>query len=458
MMAEHNINVTSGSSIRLKTAGKYCDRDIIVTALNADTEEQSKLAKIIDRTITEITTQDLANITKIGRAAFEGCTYLTKINIPNNITYIGDYAFSNCHGLESNANIIIPNTITQLGVGVFTNCAKLKSLSLPDSITKIGDEAFYNCTSLIDISLPSNISWIGYRMFSGCKVLSGITLPSNITAIGEQAFYGCKALTQMNFPNGVTTIRSSAFANCTSMQYYDFSFHTSIPTLANTSAFLNIPSNCKIRVPYELVDDWKAATNWSVYRDYIVGMITFYIEGNDMQKESYFAESGMTWQEWIDSISSNDDAEYVVQNDYIIENSTGRYVLLNEYTAVKPSDVIRINHSYIVSDSLPISTSIFYIEDNLTGDEFYRFEEGMTWQDWVNSEYGTYYIIQDGFVVEEGSQVAVYCNDGSKPVFPSSLIMANYTYTIGDIPAGTTSPMRIELLAAENTKTVNIDS
>jgi len=36
--------------------------------------------------------------------------------------------------------------------------------------------------------------------------------------------------------------------------------------------------------------------------------------------------------------------------------------------------------------------------------------------------------------------------------------MANYTYTIGDIPAGTTSPMRIELLAAENTKTVNIDS
>jgi hypothetical protein len=54
------------------------------------------------------------------------------------------------------------------------------------------------------------------------------------------------------------------------MAFYDFSNHTSVPTLANTNAFTNIPSDCKIIVPDNLYDTWKTATNWSTYTSNII--------------------------------------------------------------------------------------------------------------------------------------------------------------------------------------------
>jgi hypothetical protein len=54
------------------------------------------------------------------------------------------------------------------------------------------------------------------------------------------------------------------------MAYYDFSTHTSVPTLSNTNAFQNIPTDCKIIVPDNLYDTWIAATNWSTYSSNII--------------------------------------------------------------------------------------------------------------------------------------------------------------------------------------------
>jgi hypothetical protein len=60
------------------------------------------------------------------------------------------------------------------------------------------------------------------------------------------------------------------FNNCTGMAFYDFTSHTSVPTLSNISAFSGIPSDCEIRVPAVLYDEWIAATNWSAYASKIV--------------------------------------------------------------------------------------------------------------------------------------------------------------------------------------------
>ena len=54
------------------------------------------------------------------------------------------------------------------------------------------------------------------------------------------------------------------------MAIYDFTNHTSVPTLENTNAFTGIPSDCKIKVPESLLEEWKAATNWSTYANKIV--------------------------------------------------------------------------------------------------------------------------------------------------------------------------------------------
>lgn len=68
-MSEYNITVENGSSVKLKTAGKYCDRDIIVTVKGSvDGEgkpEQEKTVDIIDNGTTEVTPDDGKTLSKV---------------------------------------------------------------------------------------------------------------------------------------------------------------------------------------------------------------------------------------------------------------------------------------------------------------------------------------------------------------------------------------------------------
>jgi hypothetical protein len=123
---------------------------------------------------------------------------------------------------------------------------------------------------LASITLPSSVTSIGNSAFRSCTAFTSINIPSGCHTIGSYAFYGCSALTSINIPSGVTTIESNTFYGCKNMQVYDFSTHTSVPTLANKNAFTSIPSTCKIKVPSSLLNDWKTATNWSTYASRIV--------------------------------------------------------------------------------------------------------------------------------------------------------------------------------------------
>ena len=71
---------------------------------------------------------------------------------------------------------------------------------------------------------------------------------------------------------GVTTINAGLFTNCLGVAYYDFSAYTTVPALANASAFSGIADDCEIRVPAVLYDEWITATNWATYADYIVAV------------------------------------------------------------------------------------------------------------------------------------------------------------------------------------------
>ena len=84
-------------------------------------------------------------MTSIENWAFEGCTGLTSINIPDSMTSIGEGAFYGCKSLSS---IDIPNSVTDIWHCAFEYCTKLASVAIPDSVTKIGWHAFYGCESL----------------------------------------------------------------------------------------------------------------------------------------------------------------------------------------------------------------------------------------------------------------------------------------------------------------------
>ena len=161
-MSEHNITLEGGSAVRLKTAGKYCDRDIIVTATN------ELVDKINGGTITEIT----SNLTTLREYTFAKCTQLRTASLP---------------------------FATKIPAHCFNGCTNLKTVEMPN-ITVIDYVAFYNCQKLELTELPSGLTAIKGTSFNNCKGLKTLTFKSNVTSIGSDVFAGCTNLTTINVP------------------------------------------------------------------------------------------------------------------------------------------------------------------------------------------------------------------------------------------------------------------
>ena len=155
--------------------------------------------------------------TTISYGAFDNCSSLTSITIPNSVTSIGSYAFDNCSSLTS---ITIPNNVTSIGSYAFYNCRSLTSITIPNNVTSIGSSAFYNCRSLTSITIPNSVTSIGNGAFSGCISLTSITIPDSVTSIGSSAFDDCISLTSITIPDSVTSIGAYAFLACRSLTIY----------------------------------------------------------------------------------------------------------------------------------------------------------------------------------------------------------------------------------------------
>jgi hypothetical protein len=86
--------------------------------------------------------------------------------------------------------IKMPNTVTVIGSYAFSNC-QMESFDIPDSVNTIGDYAFSDCTGLTSITIPDSVTSIGDYAFSGCSGLTNVTIPDSVTSIGNSAFNGC---------------------------------------------------------------------------------------------------------------------------------------------------------------------------------------------------------------------------------------------------------------------------
>jgi hypothetical protein len=91
--------------------------------------------------------------------AFNRCTSLTSVEIPDSVTCIGNSTFKDCVLLTS---VVIPNSVTSIGDYAFYKCTSLTSIEIPDSVTSIGKGAFYECTSLTNVYYKGTVEeWNG---------------------------------------------------------------------------------------------------------------------------------------------------------------------------------------------------------------------------------------------------------------------------------------------------------
>jgi len=150
----------------------------------------------------------------IGEKAFEECSYLTDITIPDGVTSIGDRAFYGCGKLTS---VNIPSCVTNIGDKAFYECKSLTSITIPGGVTSIGEYAFYYCKKLSNVTLENGVTYIGEAMFYGCDSLETLTIPDSVTSIGKRAFAYSPRLTSLVIPKSVTSIAEGAFDDCSGL-------------------------------------------------------------------------------------------------------------------------------------------------------------------------------------------------------------------------------------------------
>ena len=116
--------------------------------------------------------------------------------------------------------IELSEDLTSIGNWVFENCTALTSLELPANVASIGAGAFYGCTALTDIVLPKKLEQIGYSAFEACSSLTAIVIPAFVTWIGDYAFSACSGLKEITFEGSAPRIEESAFGDVTATANY----------------------------------------------------------------------------------------------------------------------------------------------------------------------------------------------------------------------------------------------
>ena len=183
----------------------------------------------------------------IGTQAFEGCSGLTRLVIPESVTNIASRAFAYYRGLT---DVMIPDDIQFVGDDAFGNCGRLANVTMPvclversgyfgsapragnvfnstgienatlaEGATCIGAYAlawtFNDKTVPAHVTIPNSVTSICNGAFWYCPGLKSVTIPESVISIGRDAFYDCGGLTEVTIPNSVTNIEAEAFPHCT---------------------------------------------------------------------------------------------------------------------------------------------------------------------------------------------------------------------------------------------------
>lgn len=283
--------------------------------------------------------------------------------------------------LDGSITEIESDTLSLIRAYAFAQCSKLTTALFP-ACTVIGSNAFSCCTGLTSISFPVCTS-IGEYAFYICHDLTTASFPE-CTTIDWRAFHHCSRLTSISFPKCMT-IGSQAFDYCGSLIAASFPACTHI----GSNAFFRCKNLTKLTLA-KMSTRVCTLTNSNALTETPIASGTGYIYVPYALVSSY--KSATNWAYFSNQISAIAGSE-----DWEMPGTGG--------------------------DATLITFAI--------GDVSYQAEYGMTWEDWVNSDYNidAYYIIDDLYVCQAGTNDSVVAN-GNGYAEASALIIANESYMI----------------------------
>lgn len=140
-------------------------------------------------------------------------------------------------------------------------------------VTRIKSYSFMDNTNITSVVIPPTVTDIREWSFGRCSNLVNVELSVGTESLRDSAFNMCTSLTCMVIPNSVFYLGDYVFYSASNLKRVDFSKHTSIPRLLS-QVFDGTHSTLQIKVPANLIDSWKSATNWANYANKIVTEFT----------------------------------------------------------------------------------------------------------------------------------------------------------------------------------------
>ena len=163
------------------------------------------------------------NSSIVVNAAEEESNYEYEVNDDSTVT-IKKY-------LGNETSFILPSmlggkTVTSIASCAFENCSGITHVYLPETITSIGMAAFRSCTGLTDITISNNVTSVGKEAFSGCTALTTALIGRNVEKLDDNTFEGCTALASVALSNSSVAFGNDVFKDCTGLTIYAISGST----------------------------------------------------------------------------------------------------------------------------------------------------------------------------------------------------------------------------------------
>ena len=167
-------------------------------------------------TLTFVRARNCSRLRRIEDHAFYSCTMLAELRLPEGLTYIGPWAFAWDRILgQEDTTLGLPSSLQTISTGAFAFVNHHKNLNIPANVTSIGDFAFmcdYYMNNLTFSPGDKKLT-IGKAAFFGDNHMKSVDLSNRVAQIDKCAFAGCEMLEEAYFGDKIDTIEGRAFTS-----------------------------------------------------------------------------------------------------------------------------------------------------------------------------------------------------------------------------------------------------